>query len=210
MDGRDLRDGVAETLLGVGGTDHDYDYDFEGGSRAVPGPFPVGGYGPRQEARALDTMATACEVVDAAENADAIMEERRRARMTDGSVESVVAPDSERFPFAWRLCWASPNLGAIATVTLDRSRSLACPDRILTEARALATCLRETVSIQYRVFGRGWYEHECARPMETCSPGRRRSEDEPVGAHGLAPTDPAEERRRDALASQHARNGGAR
>ncbi|HRQ73372.1 MAG TPA: hypothetical protein PLU35_10125 [Phycisphaerales bacterium] len=168
-----------------------------------------GGYGPVQEARALDTMATACEVVDAAENADAIMEERRRARMTDGSVETAVSADNERFPYAWRLCWASPAFGAIATVTLDRSPSLACPQRMLTEARALATCLRETVSIQYRVFGRGWSEHECARPMETCSPGRR-SEDEPVGAQGPAPTDPVEQWRRDTLAAQRARYGGAR
>lgn len=167
MNGRDLRDGVAEMALGV-----------EGLPLCVLGPGGDyrrafgDGYGPVQEARALDTMAAACEVVDAKENADAAMEAAHRRT------------------YSWRLCWAAPVFGAIATETLERGGVPTPSDRLVDEARALATCLRETVSVQYRTFGRGWVEWDIATPIEACIPGRR-SADGPVGAHGLAPADPS-------------------
>lgn len=144
--GHDPRDGVAEMTLGVG----DFDYDFEGCSRAVPGP--VGGYGPREETRALDAMATACEVVDAAENADAAMEATRQT-------------------CAWRLCWETPTFGAISTEPIDWTGGANPTDRLVTEARALATCLRHPVDIQYRRHGGGWALWDIARPIETCRGG---------------------------------------
>lgn len=144
--GHDPRDGVAETTLGVG----DFDYDFEGCSRAVPGA--VGGYGPREETRALDAMATACEVVDAAENADAAMEATRQT-------------------CAWRLCWETPTFGAISTEPIDWTGGLRPTDKLVTEARALASCLRHPVDIQYRRHGGGWALWDIARPIETCGGG---------------------------------------
>lgn len=166
MNGRDLRDGVAEMALGVEALplcvlgQGDY-------RRAVGG-----GYGPVEEARALDTLQGAIEGVDAAQNADAAM----------GAVH--------RQTYSWRLCWDAAAFGSIATETLERGGVLTPSDRLVDEARALATCLRQVVSIQFWRFGRGWIEWDIARPIETCIPGRR-SADGPVGAHGLAPADPS-------------------
>lgn len=143
---RDPRDGVAEMTLGVG----DFDYDFEGCSRAVPGP--VGGYGPREEARALDTLQGAIEGVDAAQNADAAMEATRQPI------------------YAWRLCWETPTFGAIATEPIDWTGGANPTDRLVTEARALASCLRHPVDIQYRRDGR-WALWDIARPIATCRGG---------------------------------------
>jgi hypothetical protein len=130
--GHDPRDGVAEMTLGVG----DFDYDFEGCSRAVPGP--VGGYGPREEARA--------------QNADAAMQATRQT-------------------CAWRLCWETPTFGAISTEPIDWTGGANPTDRLVTEARALATCLRHPVDIQYRRHGGGWALWDIARPIETCRGG---------------------------------------
>lgn len=144
--GHDPRDGVAEMTLGVG----DFDYDFDGCSRAVPGL--VGGYGPREEARALDTLQGAIEGVDAAQNADAAMQATRQT-------------------CAWRLCWETPTFGAISTEPIDWTGSLQPTDRLVTEARALASCLRHPVDIQYRRHGGGWALWDIARPIETCGGG---------------------------------------
>lgn len=147
--GHDPRDGVAETTLGVG----DFDYDFEGCSRAVPGA--VGGYGPREETRALDAMATACEVVDAAENADAAMEATRQTEPLR----------------LWRLSWDGAHY-RLCTEPADWAAAVAPPDRLMVEARAMATCLRAAVAVEYREIDRmGWALWTYAQPIETCRGG---------------------------------------